>query len=294
MTIALRGGSFFGDTVSVVSAGAVLSEVRHATGRTVPPHTHEFPYFSLLVEGAYRETSAGVTINYDPFTVVFHAAGKEHTDTIGPTGARFFMIELLERWTKGTEGEILPQHFTEMHGGNAAWLMSRLYHEFLAAATTELTVEALLYELCATAIDPSELPGTEPTWMADLDKTLQRNLCENVSVRSLADTVGVNASHLCRAFHRFRRRTIGDYVAGLRMQLVCRRIVETDLPMSDIAAEAGFADQSHMTRIFKRFVGQTPGAYRRRIQKGFAERPSREKAKIKPAKSNSRAPRMRR
>lgn len=89
MTITLRGGSFFGDKVNVELADTLLSEVRHSTGRAVPPHTHEYPYFSLLVEGAYCETSAGVTIDYDPFTIVFHAAGQEHTDTIGPAGARF-------------------------------------------------------------------------------------------------------------------------------------------------------------------------------------------------------------
>jgi AraC-like DNA-binding protein len=75
--------------------------------------------------------------------------------------------------------------------------------------------------------------------------------------------MSVDPAHLCRAFRRFRRRTIGDYVTGLRVQFVCRKLAETHEPLSDIAAQSGFTDQSHMTRVFKRITGVTPGSYRR-------------------------------
>ncbi|HET9393667.1 MAG TPA: AraC family transcriptional regulator [Candidatus Rubrimentiphilum sp.] len=273
MTIALKAGAFFGQTVSARIADAVLSEVRHDLGKTVPAHTHEYAYFSLLIEGSYRETSGGDTIAYDPFTVVFHAPLMEHTDTIGPAGGRFFMVELLPRWTEmiAAAGG-LPEHFVELAGGDPAWLMSRLYQEFLTRdATTELSIESLLYELCAFAGHMPATPAHEPPWMADVDRNLQRNFTDAISVRALAEAARVHPSHLCRAFHRFRGRSIGDYVVGLRMQLACRRVVETEWPLADVAAEAGFTDQSHMSRIFKRLVGQAPGEYRRRIRKKFED-----------------------
>jgi len=128
VTIALKAGAFFGQTVSARLAGAVLSEVRHDLGRTVPQHSHEHAYFSLLVEGSYHETSGNATIMYDSFTVVFHAPLMEHTDTIGPAGGRFFMVELLPHWTEMIAGEgSLPEHFVDLSGGDSAWLMSRLY-----------------------------------------------------------------------------------------------------------------------------------------------------------------------
>jgi len=274
VTIALKAGAFFGQTVSARLAGAVLSEVRHDLGRTVPPHTHEYAYFSLLVEGSYHETSGGSTIAYDPFTVVFHAPLMEHTDTIGRAGGRFFMVELLPRWTEtiASDGS-LPEHFVELSGGDPAWLMSRLYQEFLTrGATTELSIESLLYELCAFVLKMPAIPRQEPAWMADVDRRIQRNFSEAISLQELAQHAGVHPSHLCRAFHRFRGRSIGDYVVGLRMQLACRRIVETEWPLADIAAEAGFADESHMSKIFKRLVGQAPGAYRRHIKAKFVDR----------------------
>ena len=274
MTIALKAGAFFGQTVSARLAGAVLSEVRHDLGRTVPQHSHEHAYFSLLVEGSYHETSGNATIMYDSFTVVFHAPLMEHTDTIGPAGGRFFMVELLPHWTEMIAGEgSLPEHFVDLSGGDSAWLMSRLYQEFLTrGATTELSIESLLYELCAFAVNIPEIPRQEPAWMADIDRHIQRNFAETISLAMLARDAGIHPSHLCRAFHRFRGRSIGDYVVGLRMQLACRRVVETEWPLADIAAEVGFTDQSHMSRIFKRLVGYAPGAYRRRVRAKFVDR----------------------
>jgi len=274
MSIALQPGAFFGETVNARIAGAILSEVRHELGRTVPPHTHQNAYFSLLIEGSYHETSASATIVYDPFTVVFHAPLMEHTDTIGPAGGRFFMVELELRWTDLIAAQVdVPQQVVELRGGDAAWLMSRLYQEFLTRdATAELSVESLLYELCANVAGVQALPQHEPAWMPAVDRAIQRGFTESIALQTIAGEVGVHPSHLCRAFHRFRGRSVGDYVMGMRMQLACRRILETEWPLHEVAAEAGFTDQSHMTRVFKRLVGATPGVYRRRVREPFASK----------------------
>src|SRR5271166_1357426 len=99
----------------------------------------------------------------------------EHTDTIGPAGGRFFMVELVPHWPSLIgEEHPLPEHVVELRGGESAWLMSRLYQEFLMrGATTELSVESLLYELCAAASGTPALPQREPPWMAEIDRTIQ-------------------------------------------------------------------------------------------------------------------------
>jgi AraC family transcriptional regulator len=74
----------------------------------------------------------------------------------------------------------------------------------------------------------------------------------------------VHPTHLARTFRRFHGRSLGDYVTGLRMQRVCRALSETEDPLAAIATDAGFADQSHLTHIFRDVVGTTPARYRRR------------------------------
>ncbi|MBV9277958.1 MAG: helix-turn-helix transcriptional regulator, partial [Candidatus Eremiobacteraeota bacterium] len=260
MSITLPPGRFYGETISIPISDALLSEVRHRVGRDVPPHRHQASYFSLLLEGAYSETVGDLTFEYQPFTFIFHNALTEHRDSMGPNGCRIFFLELLAPWM-----EVIarlggpPEHVFELHGGEPAWIALRLYHEFLAGdAADPLTVESLLFELCEHVAKVHAAEDREPAWLAGVDARVQADFAQTIQLHDLASQVGVNPSHLCRAFRRFRGRTIGDYVLGLRMQMVCRRLIQSAAPLSDIAAESGFTDQSHLTHVFKKFIGESP------------------------------------
>ncbi len=257
-------GHFAGETASWKIADAIVSEVRHPVGKSVPPHRHEAAYFSLLLEGTYAEWGADFNIVYEPYTVAFHAARTLHEDRMG-AGGRFFSVELLSRWIAVID-ELggARAHVFEMHGGDAIWLLLRLYREFLARdAGGEPAVEGLLFELCGHVAKRSVEETEEPRWLADIDASVQQRYREPVDVQALATGVHVHPSHLCRAYRRFRGRTISDAVLGMRVQHVCRSLIESDDSLTAIALEAGFTDQSHMTRIFKRITGHSPGAHRR-------------------------------
>ena len=69
-----------------------------------------------------------------------------------------------------------------------------------------------------------------------------------------------------RAFRERYRMTVASYIRHLRLDWAARRITSTDMPLSEIASDAGFSDQSHFTREFKRHIGDTPGEYRLRFR----------------------------
>jgi AraC family transcriptional regulator len=262
----LPPGTFYGRTISQTVSDAVLSEVVHDLGRTVASHRHAASYFSLLLEGSYRETAHELTVAYEPFTLVYHAARTEHTDTIGPNGCRLFFVELLPRWNDvmallGPQ----PEHLVELNGGEPAWLALRLYQDVISGALDPLTVEALLYELCDYAVSSHMRDTTEPPWLVVVDRVVQSQFIDGLNLGDIASEAAVSPSQLCRAFRRFRGKSIGDYILGLRIQRVCRRLAETSMPLRDVAAEAGFADQSHMTNAFRRAIGSSPGSYRRKV-----------------------------
>lgn len=257
-------GYFTGETTQWEVANALLSEVRHSVGKAVAMHEHEAPYFSLLLEGAYRERGDSFDILYEPYTLVFHSAGTVHEDEM--FGAcRFFAVNLLAEWTRVLE-ELggSPAHVVELHGGDPVWLVLRLYREFLARAdASQASVEALLYELCAhVAKHPAE-DAHEPVWLSSVDAIINERFKESIDIPALAARAGVHPAHLCRTFRRFRNNTISDAVLRARVQHVARRLIESDESLSTIASEAGFSDQSHMTRVFKRFTGSPPGEHRR-------------------------------
>jgi AraC family transcriptional regulator len=56
--------------------------------------------------------------------------------------------------------------------------------------------------------------------------------------------------------------TVARYARGLRLDWAAQRLVEGDCTLAEVAAQAGFADQSHFTRAFREYAGVTPGRYR--------------------------------
>jgi AraC family transcriptional regulator len=68
--------------------------------------------------------------------------------------------------------------------------------------------------------------------------------------------------HLAKAFRRIEGQTAGEYLQRLRVRAACDRLRNSDDSLANLAADYGFADQSHFTRTFRKIVGVTPAAFR--------------------------------
>ncbi len=240
-------GYFAGETTSWQTAGVILSEVRHPVAKYVAPHVHDAAYFSLLLEGSYAERGEGFDLTYEPYTLVYHDAGTVHQDEMH-MASRFFAVGLLDRWS-----EVIAElggsraHVFELHGGDPVWLVLRLYREFLARAESDGDIEPLMYELCSHVAKRSADELKEPQWLSDVEQTIREEFRGPLNLEAIAARAGVHPAHLCRAYRRFHGRTISD--------------ARSDLP--GIALECGFTDQSHMSRVFKRFTGHAAETFRR-------------------------------
>ena len=92
---------------------------------------------------------------------------------------------------------------------------------------------------------------------------MESRLGEQISVRELANECRLSDSHFATAF----RRTTGDsphrWLTKRRVETAKEMLLSSELPLSAIAIDCGFADQSHLTRVFTAIVGAPPGAWRR-------------------------------
>jgi AraC family transcriptional regulator len=86
-----------------------------------------------------------------------------------------------------------------------------------------------------------------------------------VGLAEIAAEVGVHPVHLASTFRRYFHHTMGDYQRQLRVEFACRQLASGCASLGEIALAAGFADQSHFVRVFKRHLGITPGAYRKQV-----------------------------
>jgi len=85
-----------------------------------------------------------------------------------------------------------------------------------------------------------------------------------LTIETLAGEAGLSPAHFARAFRESLGQPPHQYLLALRLERARRLLETTHASLSDIAQRAGFADQAHFTRLFKRAFGVTPGAMVRR------------------------------
>jgi AraC family transcriptional regulator len=96
---------------------------------------------------------------------------------------------------------------------------------------------------------------------------IESNLSEDVSLADIAGSCAASISSLARGFRTGLGVSPHQWVLNRRIALAQRLIYEGATPLSEVAASCGFADQSHLTRVFMRKVGISPAAWRRKAQR---------------------------
>jgi len=265
MSANLPTGQFYGATQRrVEAAGLVLSEVTHQQGRKLPEHTHQSAYFGLLVEGGYTERFTERTTEYGPFTLGFHPPEFTHVDEIGACGSRMFCVEVRDKfWNKTREYLTAPKFTPDLCGTETTWLGVQLYQKFRAGILDAFQIEevcAEMVERCGQASVSCE--RSAPAWLQRTIELLHSSFREPITLEGIARELDVHPIHLSRVFRKKYGCTMGDYVNRLRVQFACSEMSRGWPALNDLALAAGFADQSHMGRVFKGTVGETPARFR--------------------------------
>lgn len=103
-------------------------------------------------------------------------------------------------------------------------------------------------------------PGREHAAVGRAREYLAEHYARNVSLSELARVANLSPFHLTRVFTREVGMPPHAFQTQVRVARA-KRLIRAGLPLSDVAAATGFADQSHFIRHFKRLMKVTPGAY---------------------------------
>ncbi len=85
---------------------------------------------------------------------------------------------------------------------------------------------------------------------------------------ALAGELGIHPTYLARMFRKHCGWTMAERVRELRLAYAMKQLAESERSLADVAAAAGFYDQSHLNRVVKRFTGLTPAQLRTSVQRG--------------------------
>ena len=259
----LESGRFLGRSLRTFHHGDLkLADVRYTAGAA--RHAHERPYFCLIRRGSYTERYSRRTRDCRPMTLVYHPSGEHHAVTLNASVVLSLNVELGPEWLTWMRDSGLPlDQPLESHGGAASELALRLFRVLHGADRDPLLIETLTADIISTLAEQSrETSRRMPAWLRGMADRVDGERQRTPSLRALAAAAGVHPVYFAAAFRRFSGCSLGDFARRRRLDFARRQLAESGLTLAQVAASAGFADQSHLTRSFKRYTGQTPGEYR--------------------------------
>jgi AraC family transcriptional regulator len=244
--------------------GLVLSEFLVSGPATLASHAHPGASLSLLLHGGYRVDAGRRTLDVNAPMVVFFPANVGRRVVFAPGVTLFLWIELPDALSArlGALREC-SAGFVPLSSGRPEWLAHRILAEVRAQdAASALLIEGRVLELLGALVRVAAGAPAQPGWLAVALRAIDDHV-GRIPLARLARACRLHPAHLSRAFKQHMGCSVGEYSRQSRVSRARLLLRESTLGLAEIAAECGFADQAHFSRVFKRLVGSTPLRFRR-------------------------------
>ena len=242
-----------------------LSEHLYANAVVLPKHSHRQTFITFVIEGAFEERYAEGSIICRSGAVRFLPAGEVHENRID-SRLRCLHVSTDPGALNGLDRHsVVPENPAQINGLTATWLANRLYAEFSREdRASAVAIEGLVLEILAELARSQVKSGSMlvPRWLQQATDIVESRFLERLSLAAIAAEVGVHYVHLSRQFHKYNRCTIGELIRRRRVQYASHLLAHSQTPLAEIALVCGFSDQSHLSFLFKRYMGVSPSKFR--------------------------------
>ncbi|MDB5433291.1 MAG: transcriptional regulator, AraC family [Caulobacter sp.] len=236
-------------------SGARISRVIDRGHGAVPEHAHDWPVLSVFVIGGYENTTElGQTFIAGPSAVLYRA-GAAHANGAAASGFEQIEIEFDPAWLGLASLPVQP--VTRWIGGWAG-AASRGLARACVARAPEHVIRLATRRFIEEA--GRQERTSRPAWVDRVERRLRDD--RGLTVQALAGEVSRHPAWLGAAYRRATGEGPAEASMRFRVEQAARLLRETDEAAASVAAEAGFCDQSHMIRGFRRVLGRAPSAVR--------------------------------
>lgn len=251
---------------------AVEADTTLAFGR----HTHEQFGVGLIERGAHRSASGRGVVEACAGDIITVNPGEVHDGAPLGDGGRAWRILYFD------PGIVIAAVADITEGKARAGLefsrpalsdprIGKRFQELYSAMTTgdasqdDLRVDETLLMLLGDLLQPaSGGEGSVPAGIASARSLIDDDPAAALTLDALARQADLSRYQFLRSFARATGLTPHAYLMQRRMHRA-RQLIANGARLSDAAASSGFADQSHMTRLFVRSFGMAPGVYARAV-----------------------------
>ena len=243
----------------------------HFTSHVYHRHSHESYSFGVTETGAQAFTCRnGRHVSGRGMVMAFNPDDPHDGHAAVDGGFTYRMVHIWPEFFASLTGAPLPLFRSPVIEDPAMAASVRRLHQALTEGVSELeryerlAVTARLLAGHASEREPAGR-GAGPRVAATIRELIQDGAADlsggDLTADDLATAAGCSRYAAYRAFRQAYGLSPSDYQRQLRMR-AARRLLSAGVAPASAAAEAGFADQAHLTRWFRRYYGVTPAAYR--------------------------------
>ena len=263
----LKPGQFYGAPQFGASTGNfdIRALAASSAEQDVQRHTHNDAHFILVLSGLYISTARGAADFVRAPALIFNPPGTTHRDRF-VKGVGTFVGVSLRSATFNDLRDVLPlaTQAVQLRSRDGLTTAFRIAREVRDGRDTAV-MESMTWELVATAAAPRRRTGDPPRWVLCAYEAIMDRATEGrLDVGDVAAEIGVHPVHLARVFRVEWGCSPGELLRWRRVDRAADMLRRSEISGAQIAAQVGFADQSHMTRAFRATYGIAPGIYRRR------------------------------
>ncbi|WP_093003200.1 AraC family transcriptional regulator [Rhizobium sp. NFR07] len=246
---------------------AVSADTSHAFGR----HTHDQFGIGVILRGAQQSTSGRGMVEAEAGDVITVNPGEVHDGLpLGQKGRAWRMLYFdpaiiaspVRELTEGRTSSAELSYPAIREPASATCFLS-LFRAMtdMESGNSDIEVQENLLLLLSRLIERRDQEPLGAPIAVDLARErINDDPTAPLSLRELAAIGGISQFQLVRGFSKVTGLTPHAYLVQRRLQLA-RRMIADGAALTNAALASGFADQSHMTRLFTRTYGISPGLY---------------------------------
>jgi AraC-like DNA-binding protein len=200
---------------------------------------------------AYRPVEAVPRKEHDPRFAEYASTDLPSTQDCSLEKLRNAVVDLLHAVSRAFQDEPEEAYGCVLHA-------AELLRKEASSAIAGLNLDG------GQSAGPPTLRGGLAPWMVRRVSThIETHLDSAISSADLAGLIKQSVYHFCRAFRESFNESPHRYVMRRRIERAQGLMLQTNLSLAQVAIECGLADQAHLNKSFRRFVGESPSAWRR-------------------------------
>jgi AraC family transcriptional regulator len=235
-----------------------ISEQSYPAGLEQKRHAHDATSVTIVLRGSLLERVGEAEEIARPLSIVVKPCDTEHANRFGPKGARTLQIYIPPaEFTRMEPWQASLGSWRWQHAPRSTVMFLRLLSAVREYSCDTDVVQSFAFDALAALAPDCNALRVQPSWLKQIREAID-DACNPPRLSDLARLASVHPVYLARQFRRGYGCSVSEYIHRRRIQKAAELSSDRSRTLSTVAHGAGFSDQAHMCRVFRKQLRLTP------------------------------------